>query len=311
MMGVEASTHLGIGMVCRIPRCDCIVHVVANRLVGFGPVRAEQGPRPWTDGEVISPQATVFEHARERGVHCVALAREMDRIPGPWTAALFRGAERAVPNNRQRGTSPDGTITDHAEYVAGLTEEIEGILAAHLGEKPLLLWAYVNLDDHIHLHGYDATVHRVLVSLESAALGWMERGWLVLAHSDHGQVPCRPDAGLARVWQEVDNPAYCRLPSGGAGRVRWLYPKHEMEGSVISILSDGLGDHAVIASPDDIAKLGLWRMTPEVCGRAGEVIVVAASEGFPVPNPRLRYEHGGVTEAEMLVPLAIWSPGGV
>jgi Type I phosphodiesterase / nucleotide pyrophosphatase len=306
LTGAEPSEHLGMGMVYRIPRLNRVAHVVANRPVGFQSAYEDDGPPPWSDDEVISPQTTVFECARARGIRCVVLGREMDRIPGPWTATLFRGAERAVLNAEQKGTY-HGNITDAAGFADALVAEIDAVSASRCSADRLLLWAYVNLDDHIHLQGYDLTIKHVLIALESAARRWAALGWTVLAHSDHGQTPCNPDAQLVAAWRGVDSPSYCRLPSGGAGRVRWLYPRPGMQGRIIDLLSDRLGDHAVIATADEIAEKGLWRLTPSVRERVGEVVAIAMSHKFPVPRPDVRYDHGGLSEAEMLVPVATWS----
>jgi hypothetical protein len=41
-------------------------------------------------------------------------------------------------------------------------------------------------------------------------------------------------------------------------------------------------------------------------GRVGPVVAIAASPRFPVPDPTLRYEHGGLDDDEMHVPFAVW-----
>jgi hypothetical protein len=307
LTGVEASLHLGLGMVYRNPECDCVMHVVSNQPVGFALAEEGDPPPPRDDVRVIAPHTTVFERARALGARCVVLGREMDSVPGLWTTALFRGAERVAMSDPNRGTRPDAGIVDPEVFADGIVQEVERTLAGHRSGRPLLVWVYVNLDDHIHLHGYDAAATRVLERLGTAALAWADGRWMVLAHGDHGQVPCRPGSGLEQLWQRLDNPTYCRLPSGGAGRVRWLYVKPSMETRVIRMLSEGLGDHAVVASPDELAEQGLWQLTPAVRERVGEVIAIAATAMFPVANPSLRYDHGAVTRAEMLVPLAAWS----
>jgi hypothetical protein len=323
LTGTDPSQHLAVGMLYRIPRADRLAHVVANRVVEFEPAAAAaeaatagaQATRqpaaqpetaPWRDEDVIAPQVTLFERARAGGARCVVLGRDMDKIPGPWTRSLFRGAERAMPSDRQEGMTGEGEIADPARYAAALTAEVEGILAAHDDGAPLLLWAYVNLDDHIHRHGYDAAVHNVLGYLEQAAVAWADRQWRVLAHSDHGQAELRPDARVARVWQQVSSASCCRLPSGGAGRARWLYPKPALETRVRRVLAEQLGDQVVIGSPEELAGWGLWRLTPGLRDRVGEIVAITTAGDFPAAKGHLRFDHGGVSEREMLVPLTIW-----
>jgi hypothetical protein len=128
----------------------------------------------------------------------------------------------------------------------------------------------------------------------------------VLAHSDHGQVRCRPAAELAAAWAGLDTPQLCELPGGGAGRVRWLYPLPGRAGELAARLAAALGDAAVVLRLADLDRLGLARVTPALRARLGEVVAIAATDRFPVPDPSLRWEHGSTHPDEMLVPLAAW-----
>jgi len=306
LTGIDPSRHLGIGMVYRLPRLDCVVHVISNRRVTFTPEQEGDRPPPWDDHEVIIPHHTLFQRAGALGVRCVALGRDIDRLASPWASALLCGAERPVVSDLRRGRRPDGAIADPKTFTDTVIGETGSTLRAHRGDRSLLVWVYVNLDDHIHLHGYDGVIHQLLQRLETAALTWADRRWTVLAHGDHGQTPCRQDDSLRAVWRRFESPAYCRLPSGGAGRVRWLYPKSHLQARMMNLLSEGLGDHAMVVSPDELAERGLLRLTPALRQRIGEVVAVAATAEFPVPNPRLRSDHGALTKDEMLVPLATW-----
>jgi hypothetical protein len=169
----------------------------------------------------------------------------------------------------------------------------------------VLLWVYVNLDDYVHANGYDERVLAALRRLDGVARGWAGAGWTVVAHSDHGQVPVRPDPALAQAWARVDDPHECELPGGGAGRVRWLYPRAGREEAVRARLADALGDAAVVLAACELALppgLGL------PLDRVGAVLAIAASESFPVPDLGMRYEHGGLDVDEMVIPFAVWRP---
>lgn len=308
LTGLDVSQHLGIGMVYRIPRFNRMVHAVLNRPVEFAGLARETDPPPWSDTEVISPGRTIFERARALEAHRVVRGRDMDLIPGPWTSALFRGAEREFLSSQQLDDLPGENITDPDQFADAVIREVEESLSRQSADAPLLLWVYVNLDDHIHLHGYDHAVHQVLTRLGSAAEAWAGNGWTVLAHSDHGQAALAEDPALTQAWDRLASPAYCRLPSGGAGRVRWLYPKPEREAAISRELSEVAGGSMVVCSPDDLAAWGLLRLNSRLRERVGEIAVIALDADFAPIKPGLKYDHGSVTEQEMLVPLAIWNP---
>jgi hypothetical protein len=135
--------------------------------------------------------------------------------------------------------------------------------------------------------------------LEDEARGWAAAGWTVVAHSDHGQVPARPESALAVAWAAVDTPGDCVLPAGGAGRVRWLYPRPGREDAVHARLADAMGDAAVVVRASQLD------LPPD---RVGSVVGIATSPRFPVPDPGLHYEHGGTDTDEMIIPFAVWRP---
>ena len=281
--GAGPRRHGVPGMVYRVPGTGDLVHAVTGRVLATGPADAGGSPRS------VEPVPTVFERA---GVRCLALGRELDTLPGPWAGAVLRGAHR-VP--ARPAAELAGQAADPGLLVAAVSAEVSTALAG----PAELLWVYVNLDDHLHRHGYDEPALRAVRRLGQAAEDWSASGWTVVAHSDHGQVPCRPDPTLANAWAEADNPQDCLLPAGGAGRLRWLYPRPGRADALASRLAAAMGDAATVHRPDD---LGL-----PADGRVGEVVAIAASDRFPLPDPGLRYEHGGMTEDEVAVPFAVWS----
>jgi hypothetical protein len=151
----------------------------------------------------------------------------------------------------------------------------------------------------VHANGFDAAAYDGLHRLGDAARGWADRGWTVVAHSDHGHVPVRPDPQLQRAWAEVDDPADCELPAGGAGRTRWLYPRAGRETAVRQRLAAALGDAAVVRTAQELG------LTP---GRVGAVVAIAASPRFPLPVPGMCSEHGGTDPDELVIPFAVWRP---
>ncbi|MGW5484525.1 hypothetical protein ACWEU6_34580 [Streptosporangium sandarakinum] len=267
-------------------------------------------------GDLIVARTTVFERAAALpGTVAVAVGREIDTLTSPWSAALLRGAARfpafrdagGVPAARRRELTAQAL--DPESLVAAVARDVEAAFAEHAADgRRLLLWIYVNLDDHFHRHGYDPLAMRAVAGLERHALSWAARGWHVIAHSDHGQVPVIPDPALEAAWAEVDAPELCALPGGGAGRVRWLHPRPGRAGEAAERLAAALGEHALVLAAGELPGLGLLELTPAVRERLGEVVAVAASPRFPLPVRGPRFEHGALTEDEMLVPLALWPP---
>lgn len=293
--GIDASEHGVIGTVYREPGTERLVNVITGDVTGpFADTRvsAEDGSAPPV---ITSP--TIFDRARTLGAEPLAVGPELAAVRGPWISALLRGATLRADNG-----SPARTVS---AVVDRTVLDVEAVIARPR-IRPLLLWAYVNLDDHIHRGGYDAPLRAALRRLDETASRWADRGWTVLAHADHGQTPVSPDARLAACWDALDDPRHCRVPSGGAGRVRWLYPRAGKEERLARELRAAFDEHAFIFTPDELDERGLMRASPIVKARIGELVAIAASPRFPVPDLASAYEHGSITEDEMLVPFAAW-----
>ncbi|MEV6715840.1 hypothetical protein AB0M48_27805 [Lentzea sp. NPDC051208] len=216
------------------------------------------------------------------------LARELDLLEGTWAQALLRGCTRIPAPARHKLVAQS---EDPPLLVANVVADLDKAL-----QDVRFLWTYVNIDDHVHRHGYDESVHEAMLRLDAHASRWAAQGWTVVAHSDHGMVPVDPDPELVEAWDAIVREE-CEIPSGGAGRMRWLYPKADRLEVVFDRVATALGDAATVHHATD---LGLAQ--PE----AGPVVAVAASPRFPVPDPSVRYEHGGLSRDEIDVPFAVW-----
>ncbi|MET7981773.1 MULTISPECIES: alkaline phosphatase family protein [unclassified Streptomyces] len=292
--GTDAGVHGAVGMVHRAPGADHVTHLVTGETYAFGPLR--------TPGNaLLHTGPTLFDRAVESGRPALVIGAELERLTGAWVEALLHGA-RIVPSPAATAT----LSTDPVSVAERTVREIGAVLGRD-HDTPPLVWAYVNLDDHIHRSGYDARLREALLLLDTAAARWADAGWNVLAHADHGQVEATPDEALAEAWARLDSPAHCRMPGGGAGRVRWLHPLPGREESVAALLGDTLGDHALVLTPDELHARGLLPATPVVRERIGEVVALATSPRFPVPDPTAAWEHGSVSDGETLVPLAAWN----
>ncbi|MGW0801457.1 alkaline phosphatase family protein [Nonomuraea sp. NPDC002799] len=283
--GAPVSEHLTVGAAYRERAGGPLVNVITGAVLA-----GEPAPR-----EPARSLPTIFERARE--AEPVVVGRELDLLSGPWVGALTRGAARQ-PARQALTSDPKG-------LVAGVAADVEAAIGLRR-KRPLLLWVYVNLDDHVHRHGYDERAVHALAELGRHATAWARRGWNVLSYADHGLVPVDSDPGLARRWAEVDTPALCELPGGGAGRVRWLYPRPGRAREVAERLAEALDGHAMVLPAAALGELGLLEFAGPVRERLGSVVAVATSPRFPLPDPGLRYEHGALSDEETLVPLARW-----
>jgi hypothetical protein len=282
--GVGPRRHGVPGAVYRVPGQGTLVDAITGRVLASGPADPDGDTRP------VLPHPTVFDRAGERGYACRAVAREIGWLSSPWARALLHGTTAVEARAPQELAAQ---AADPAQLAAAVAEDVESALTT----ERALIWVYVNLDDHVHGHGYDAAAVDAMHRLGERAAAWAERGWTVVSHADHGQVPCRADAGLAEAFSLVDDPEECYLPSGGAGRVRWLYPKPGRAEVVRERLAVALGDCATVRTTDPADALR---------GRVGTVVAVAADARFPVPVPGLHFEHGGCDPDEATVPLAVW-----
>ncbi|GLY46544.1 hypothetical protein [Lentzea sp. NBRC 102530] len=217
-----------------------------------------------------------------------ALARELDHLEGTWARALLRGTTRVpAPAPHKLAAQAEDPPLLVANVVADLDKALK---------DATFLWTYVNISDHVHRNGYDESVHEAMLRLDAHATRWATAGWTVIAHSDHGMIAVDPDPDLVEAWDAIVREE-CVIPSGGAGRMRWLYPKADRMEAVFDRVATTLGDSATVHHATD---LGLPQ--PE----AGPVVAVAASPRFPLPDPSVKFEHGGLSRDEIDVPFAVW-----
>jgi hypothetical protein len=304
LTGVSPAAHLVAGNSYLVPELGMVVDAITATPQGWpGQPPPAAAPHGMAASQLVVSHPTLFEHAAGQGAAAVAVTRELDGLPGPWTQAVLRGADRWDGGKTSAGVLQAQAAEPRA-MAAAVISDVEQILAERPGRT--LVWAYANLDDYVHLHGYDTAAQQALQALEAAATRWAAAGWTVVAHADHGQVRHVRDQRLEAVWAILDTPALCAFPGAGAGRTRWLYPHPAHAAEVAERLRQGLGPHAVVLTRSELVALGLVSDASRLLARVGQVVALAASERFPLSDPDLGYEHGGVQPDELLVPLATW-----
>jgi hypothetical protein len=250
----------------------------------------------------IQPHRTVFDELSDRGVAVTALPGDLINVPGRWTDAVLRGATPIAPSGDWPALSQRPI-----EAVRGVVQDVDAVVSGHPSASSRLVWAFVHLDPYIHRHGYDDIIDASLTLLDDAARGWSRSGHTVVAHADHGLTRTQPTSTVD-IMTADDARILCRLPDGGAGRTRWWYPKPARHDDVRAAVSAALGDDALVVPAGRLVELGLVAAGGVLLGRIGEVVAIGLGDRFPLLDPADRYEHGSLTEDEMLAPLAVWAP---
>jgi hypothetical protein len=301
LVGAGPEVHGVPGVVYLDESCGRLFHAFRDRTLDRGDDWAGAEP---ADAVALPDVPTVFELLQRDGIECLAAAGDLVSWPGRWRDSTLRGARlcgqpRCWPAVRR----------DAALVVDAATGDVERALAGRRGRR--LVWSWLNLDDYLHARGYDGELLASLAAVDAAARRWAAGGHLVVAHSDHGLVPSRAPTSLVAAWDRANGPDLCRLPAGGAGRVRWSYPHPGRIGTVRRLLAAGLGTSALVTERSELADLGLVPPGDPLGEAVGPVVAIALGEDFPVPDPAARFEHGSITSPEMVVPLAVWAPPGL
>lgn len=239
---------------------------------------------------------TVFDELAGAGVPTVMLPNELAALDADVLGRLAHGA-------RQLDTAPPlPPAADPPSLVEAFGQQIAANIA-----RNTVTWAYLDLDRHIHRYGFDPSIQAAATGLDRLARRLRDGGAAVLLFSDHGLTPNRASAGTLGTWQAATNERWCRLPAGGAGRTRWIYPHPRHQDRLAEWLARDIAD-AVVTVPDQLSG---WGMLEDGCigqRRLGEIVLLARGADFPVPDATSAYEHGSMTADEVLVPMAVWSP---
>ncbi|MEV5873809.1 alkaline phosphatase family protein [Streptomyces sp. NPDC052101] len=251
------------------------------------------------DGADLTPATdTVFSDAARHGRTPLAVLGDMEHYGSAWRDALLRHAHPVAGHSFY---TLDGTYRPRppAEVAARVRTAVEETLARHGTRQPCLLWCYVEVDQHVHRHGYDGHTAEVLTALGEFAEALAARDVVVVAHADHGLVPTVHDPALAGLLDDMGQRHGFTM--GGAGRMRWLYPERRAGGAEVTArLREAL--------PSDVRVLPADRVfAPGSAARArvGDILLVAEGERF-LTDPAYRYDHGSFAPEETDTPFALW-----
>lgn len=244
------------------------------------------------DGPLDVPDdGNIFRDARACGYRAIAISADLEAAPCAWLDVLLRDARRVAG---------DRFYTAHPQPDPQAT--VEAVRAAVERERdaaqPALIWCFVEIDRHVHMHGYDADTLRLLDLVDELAADWAAAGARVIAHSDHGLVPTRHDPGIAEAIEAAAHEFGCE--SGGAGRTRWFYPRAEDRPRMLATLTRRFAGIARVCPAEDMFASG-----GAILARTGSVLLIAEGEDFATFDGH-RFDHGSCHDGELRVPVACW-----
>ena len=108
-----------------------------------------------------------------------------------------------------------------------------------------------------------------------------------------------------KAWNDLLNHDLLNHPVGGAGRVRWWYPKPEHKAYLLKKLREIFRDSALVVERHELSKMGLMTISPGIEQRVGDIVLIATQHEFLVPDSQFSFEHGSIMRDEMLVPIGV------
>jgi len=188
-------------------------------------------------------------------------------------------------------------------------EAVVASVARESAAEPFVLAYHDAVDKTAHVDGlgerFDAEVARadgLVASLREA----LPADVAIVVTADHGQV----DVGSASATLSHTAMALVDHMSG-EGRFRWLHAHPGEAGRLAERAHDELDESCWVFSRRQLLSAGIFgEVDDEVADRLGDVALVPFAPLF-VPDPaephevQMKGRHGSLTEAEMMVPLAV------
>lgn len=254
----------------------------------------------------IGGWSTFFTDLNQIGFKTICINGYFSYKISRWSQSLLKDAQRIDVSS-----SDWSRITLSAEDVSlSIVEDITKALSSSGSAKDnKFIWNLANYDHYVHRFGYTSNLITALKSVDNFFRDLANEGHLVIAFSDHGQVP-QKHSQFMESWDELHNTSVCVREAGGAGRVRWSYPRLGQEAHLQQALQELLGENAAVIRRSDLWRLGLLRENAHLNQNLGEIITLAITDDFPVAahKPEIIYEHGSILPAEVLVPLMVYHP---
>lgn len=278
LSGVDVATHGLPGVVFKLDgAADALINVYEYR------------------GPLGSPETgNIFSDGSDSGYLPVSIRGDLEPLDCSWRELLLRHSD-SMAGVRFYASPQHLTPAELCSRILrSITETLENTVVG----RPRLLWCFVDADQHIHHCGYDAALIDFLQRLDSLARILVQRGLIVVAHSDHGLVRTQHEPSIQQVLDRVAAEFGCVL--GGAGRTRWVYCSADQQVAVRERLERRLPSSVrvhpadALFAPDSLAR-----------ARVGQLILVATGDEF-ITFDGYQFDHGSDTDTELDVPLAVW-----
>ncbi|HIW61201.1 MAG TPA: alkaline phosphatase family protein [Candidatus Stackebrandtia excrementipullorum] len=280
--GATPGQHGILGFTVNVPETDrMLVHIQWND---------DPAPNDW------QPHPTCFERAAAVGVR----GHMVDAFSAGLSKAIYRGA-----------------VHHHAADVAQLRR---GVNEALKSPGPAVVMAYYpGVDKAGHLFGVGSPQWHAEVALIDGLLEGLladlGSDTALLVTADHGMIDV-PETSRIRMENTPTLRDGVRL-IGGEPRARYVYTEPGAADEVAATWRDVLGEYADVVTRAEVVAAGWFGpVVPAHLPRIGDLVVVCRDDyalfGAPEADSpivdRLPGLHGGLTEAEMAVPL--WTARG-
>jgi hypothetical protein len=276
--GVAPGQHGILGFTLNVPESDRVLtHIFW---------RDDPPPAQW------QPVPTWFERLQKAGVSARAVL-PAHFVGSGLTESAYRGAQFR-PTHRD--------------------DDYAAIVAEQLRASPGLVYAYTAaIDTAAHLFGVGSPEWHAAGAYVNALLSRLVEELppdaALLVTADHGGLNVPADG-------RIDLDTDPQLSAGvrvvaGEPRVRYLHTEPGAAPDVIATWTELLDGRADVCSRDDAVAAGLFgAVRPEHLARIGDVVVTCAADNAVLASRREPPEvaqlvgmHGGITPAEMAIPL--------
>ena len=241
----------------------------------------------------VPAAGNLFSDAKALGYVPVGIAGDLNDLECTWRELLLEHARRISAPRLFAAQPPLPAAAIRARMAASISSCLQ-----QGGANPQLIWCFANVDQRVHLVGYDDQVLGFLEQIESLALQLIDQGALVVAHSDHGLVPTRHVESMQRVLAQTMDAFTCTM--GGAGRTRWFYCPAETQGALMDWLRVRLPSEVRVCEAADY-----FPRTSLAYRRVGSVLVIAEGTDFVTFDGHC-FDHGSLMDDELFVPCAYW-----
>ena len=235
--------------------------------------------------------ATLFKSVSELGYSCSFYGLGTDLAKLSFFNQIAEGSQIIeIPDS-------DRLEYDLKEYVKYLLSIIEKVTS---GKDPFCDVAFLSCARYVADYGYDKHVTEALAFFARKINSIKRRlqNVSILAIADHGMIKQKPLLDIPL----ISDPSILELSKykpGGAGRILFFYPKEENFSSMWSLLQTKINKSGKLYSREQYIQQ-YYNCAVYQQERIGEIIAIAENEQFPSAGLHDIYEHGALTQDEML-----------